>query len=231
MIINPYRFATGATDPYWSSVVLLLHGEGSDGSTTITDSSGSPKTMTAQGNAQIDTAQYKFGTASMLFDGTGDYISTPDSDSWHFGSGDFTVECWVRFNSTVGTQTIINQRTSSVVYAPFVLHYAGGWALYLSFNNSTWAAAPTISGGSVSTGTWYFVSFTRSGTYFRLHVNGSQIGSTYTSSSSFTNSANSLSIGGSGSDFGLNGWMDELRITKGVARNPTVVPTEKFPDA
>lgn len=79
---------------FYGSVVALLHMNGSDASTTFTDQRG--HTFTAAGNAQIDTAQSKFGGASGLFDASGDYISTPDSDEWSFGSGDFTIECWYR---------------------------------------------------------------------------------------------------------------------------------------
>ena len=64
---------SGVDDTYTKS---LLHFNGSDGSTTITDESG--KTWTAYDNAQIDTAQSKFGGASMLLDGVGDYIKTTD---------------------------------------------------------------------------------------------------------------------------------------------------------
>ena len=77
----------------------LLHFDGADTSTTITDESG--KTWTPAGTAQIDTAQYKW-TSSLLLDGNSDYISTPDHDDFNVGSGDFTIDFWVRFNSVPG---------------------------------------------------------------------------------------------------------------------------------
>ena len=71
--INPYRFAAaGPPDPDFANVSLLLHGDGTNGSTTIVDSSSSSKTVTAVGDAQISTAQSKFGGSSIYFDGTGD---------------------------------------------------------------------------------------------------------------------------------------------------------------
>ena len=97
-----YSPASGLPSAEYSSdayTVLLLHCNGVDESTTFTDSSGggvgSPHTVTAVGNAQIDTAQKKFDTGSALFDGTGDYLSLEDSDDWDFGTGDFTVDCWI----------------------------------------------------------------------------------------------------------------------------------------
>ena len=68
------------TDPYRSQVSLLLHGDGANGSTTIVDSSPSPKTVTAVGNAQISTTQSKFGGSSLAFDGAGDYLEAPHSN-------------------------------------------------------------------------------------------------------------------------------------------------------
>jgi len=70
---------------------LLLHMDGADGSTTFTDEAG--HTVTANGNAQIDTAQNVFGGASGLFDGSSGYLTVPDSEDWNFGTGDFTFDC------------------------------------------------------------------------------------------------------------------------------------------
>ena len=91
----------------------LLHLNGTDASTTITDESGT--SWTANGNAQIDTNNSKFGNSSGLFDGN-DALSSVDSDDWYFGTGDFTIDFWVYFNSlpTNGYQTMfICQKVSS----------------------------------------------------------------------------------------------------------------------
>src|SRR3990172_8980810 len=93
-----------------SFTVSLLHGDGVDGSTTFTDEDG--RIWTPSGNAQIDTAQKKFGTGSMLFDGTGDYISTPDSIDFFFGTENFTVDLQYLKNSLPGvgeSQSILSQ--------------------------------------------------------------------------------------------------------------------------
>ena len=98
---------------------LLLHFDGTDGSTTFVDSSPSGKTVTAVGNAQIDTAQYKFGGASGLFDGNGDYLSVPDSDDWYFGTGDFTIDAWARFANANVCHCICAQRADDNNYWAF----------------------------------------------------------------------------------------------------------------
>ena len=89
-------------DEYYASVSLLLYGNGTNGSTTITDNSPSPKTVTAVGNAQISTAQSKFGGASIAFDGTGDFITVPDSSAFVLGLSNepYTVEFWFFRNQT-----------------------------------------------------------------------------------------------------------------------------------
>jgi hypothetical protein len=77
---------------------VLLHFDGLDASTTFTDNNagGSAHAWRAAGNAQIDTAQFKFGGSSGLFDGSADYVSTPDSSDFTLSSKVFTIECWIR---------------------------------------------------------------------------------------------------------------------------------------
>ena len=202
---------------------LLLHCDGSDASTTFTDSSASGHTVTANGNAQIDTAQSKFGGASGLFDGTGDYLSIANHADFAFGSGDFTVDFWVRFNAlpTSGNFSAfygrdvsshdlqLDVQNSSGTYKLRFIPYISGAKLVV---NETWAG--------VSTGTWYHVAFVRSGNNWHVFVNGTQLGSTGSQSGTLDTSTDTLSIGRhtSGTPRELNGWLDEFRISKGVAR-------------
>ena len=115
------------TDPDFSSVSLLLHGDGTDGSTTFTDSSSNNFTVTANGNAQIDTAVKKYGTGSMEFDGTGDSLTIADNAAFAFGTGDFTVEAWVNFNDISGSQQIVSSYSLG-----FSVQYEGAWKIYLA---------------------------------------------------------------------------------------------------
>lgn len=98
--------AFGACD---ANTMVMAHLNGTDGSTTITDSAPTPNSLTANGNMQLDTAQVKFGSASGLFDGSGDYINIPDAAWMDFGDGDFTVDFWVRFRVVTGTQTFVSR--------------------------------------------------------------------------------------------------------------------------
>jgi hypothetical protein len=211
---------TGIADPSYSNVSLLLYCDGANGSTTITDSSPSPKTVTAVGNAQISTAQSKFGGASLLLDGTGDYglIDTQMTDFEY--TADFTVEGFFYFNvNNAGYQAGVGTATGAD---------STGWNLYIENDNTiTFLGATTTSWNTIcgstqvpSTSVWHHIAASRSGSTVRLFYNGTQIGSTTSSNS--IRSGSELRIGGyayfPGGARSFNGYIDEVRITKGVAR-------------
>ena len=224
------EFVYSPTDSFFSSVSLLLHGNGSNGSTTITDSGPSPKTVTAIGNAQISTAQSKFGGTSIAFDGSGDYLSIANNAAFNFQSSSFTVEAWVYVttNNLAGNHCVVSNYQNS----------ANGWALQLSNGTMRFNASgdgPDITGTTVfSTNTWYHVAVSGEIGSIKLFINGTQEGSTYTGATSL-NSTAITTVGGlwAGALFNtLFGYIDELRITKGVARYTTnfTPPTEPFSD-
>jgi len=96
--VHPLMMASGHLDPYWDNVVLLLHFDGVDGSTVIVDSSKSAIAITCEAEAKLSTAQYKYGTASLLLDGTLDRLSI-SSSALVIGTEDFTIECYARTDS------------------------------------------------------------------------------------------------------------------------------------
>jgi hypothetical protein len=227
-------------DPYFSSTVLLLGFEGSDGSTTITDESAAARgNATAVVNqAQIDTAQFKFGASSLLLDGSGDRVDWADSDDWLFGSGAFTVETWVRFNSLTGFQTIASQWNNVGTARSWMLDFPGSANNVLRFGYSEGLGDEHFIQGAwtPSANTWYHIVVDRSGNVFRIYADGVMITST-TAAVTLQNSTEGLRIGslfisGANTNF-FNGWIDELRITKGVARYASdsgyAVPTAAFP--
>jgi hypothetical protein len=205
---------SGPTDPNYSQVALLLGYEG-----TFTDESPSPRTMTASGNAQVDTAQFKYGASSGLFDGSGDVVTTPATTIFNLTTVDWTIETYVRFNSTAGNQTLIAQwgNTTAPSVHTWILWYSGG-QLRFSYHHLT--GAKTFA-WTPSTGVWYHVMLVRNGANdLMAFIDGTQIGTTQTLAGlSFANSSASLSLGADsqGSSF-LNGWLDETRFTIGTAR-------------
>lgn len=208
----------GAIDSYTK---LLLHCNGADTSTTFIDSSIYNHTMTAYNGAQIDTAQYKFGGASALFAGDDDYISTPHDSEWDLtASADWTIDFWMRVPN-VGAQydNIINRAENSVPY--------NGWDI--RFDNisrcgiSNTAVGSLLSAsGPIEINTWYHIAVVHDDTNDKLMVfqNGVKYGNeTASTAINWTNTNEPLNLGyqpGFGRYY--DGWLDEVRISKGIAR-------------
>ena len=166
-----------------------------------------PKTFTANGGAQLSTAQFKYGTASLLLDGTGDYLSITTNPDFGYGSGNFTIEFWLR-RTSVGNQVIIEQRTASALNNPMI-HIDGGVIKYYA------AAANRITGTTtIAINTWYHVAVSRSSGTTKLFVNGTQEGSSYTDANNYGVTSTVIV----GADYlyanALPGYLDDLRITK-----------------
>jgi len=182
------------------------------------------------GNAQISTAQSKFGGSSMSFDGTGDYLTlTANPTNFAFGTGDFTIEMWLYTNS-VSNSVFYDGRPAGTNGAYPMLYFISGF-LYYWVNGANVIASGTA---VLSTSTWYHIALCRSGTNTKLFLDGVQIGSTYTDSNNYLNTGNRPWIGVNANSTNtsyLNGYIDDLRITKGYARYTTnfTPPTSAFP--
>jgi hypothetical protein len=215
------------SDPYWSSVVLLLKCDGTDASTTFTDVSNAAHTITANGNAQVDTAQSKFGGASLLLDGTGDYLSAASSTDWAFGTGDFTVEFF--FRKTANGPSGFDNAMSTADNAGTG---AGGWFIELSTSrglNVNFAAVQVLTAADSGWGTdgaWHHFALCRAGTALSAYIDGTSVDGD-TNSTDLAQTA--LRIGDE-AGFEFAGHIDEIRITKGVARYTAnfTAPTTEF---
>ena len=194
--------------------VLLLHCDGADGSTTFTDSSLSPKSVTAMANAQVDTAQFKFGTGSALFDTLGDGLSIPDSPDWDFGTGAFTVELWFRNNTNVGDYSWV--RRDDGVTASFVFggnNSVGNLNIYMNGVSHSLAGVFTP-----NTAQWYHAAVTRDTVGdVRVFIDGVQKGATFNDLADLTTNVG-IKIGINTNDASsYDGWLDDIRIVKGRA--------------
>jgi hypothetical protein len=213
-------------DPYFGAVSLLLHMNGANASTTFSDHSYNALAVTANGNAQISTAQSKFGGASAAFDGTGDLLTLASSPLFGFGTGDFTCECWI-YRTSTSDQNILDFRTATNAQT-WVWAIISN-ALYLYAPSGTLVAGTT----ALATNQWYHIAITRSGGTIRHFLNGVLDGSG-TNASDFQ-SSRPLTIGGTpdASSGMFTGYIDDLRITKGIARYTSTFtpPTTPFPNS
>lgn len=205
---------SGTTDPYFANVEMLLHCNGINGSTVFTDNASSPKALVGSGNAQISTAQSRFGGASLLLDASDDYLTMTPAIS--LASGDFTFEFEIFF-------------TTSITSAPVLTRRAGGdgwWlgALYSSGNLllvwQHWTTGGTYRTTQVdvpgyTVNTWIPVCFERIGTTISVYSSGI-LRSTYDPGDLPGSGASVCQIGQDTGATGatLNGYLDEIRLTR-----------------
>lgn len=215
-----------AGDPLFSSVSLLLHMDGSGA--TFTDSSAYGNAITAYGNATQTTTQSKWGGKSLYLDGSGDYLTLAASSAFGFGTGDFCLECWYYPTQNSGSnETILDLRAENN-------------AQWLWFGKSgsnairVYDGTNLLTGGSVTLNDWNHIAWSRANGDNAVYVNGTRV-------INWTNGGN---VGSTrpvviGSNTNLieeqsKAYIDDLRITKGVARytgSTITVPTAAFPDA
>jgi hypothetical protein len=172
------------------------------------------------GNVQISTSVVKYGTGSMAFDGSGDYLVGPMTPNLVFGSGNMTFEFWVYANTISGFDTIFDTRTSGGYgNEAFSVFLDGG--IPKLFAGSYSGGSPVIAGSSaISTATWTHIAFTRSSGTNYLFVNGTSVTSNTNSWNQTLVTTNIFRIGEQVSDDvrPFDGYIDDLRITKGIAR-------------
>jgi len=222
--------ASGPKDPYFSSVVFLLGNNGINAGTGFSDDSNTPHTITPVGTAQVDTAIAKFNASLLCSDGN--YLSLPDHADWAYGAGDFTGECWAYFTAISSRQKVISQFVS--VHVHNELHYNFTDSQGMAYNDEGATGINPTQGSNAGwvAATWYHLCFERAGNTCRVYRDG-VILATSTASTNASDVAAIMAIGGSASTnwFGMGGNLEEVRITKGVARynGAFTPPIEAFP--
>jgi len=209
--------------------VLLLHCNGTDAATSFPDSSPSNHTVTANGNAQVDTAQSKWGGASALFDGTGDYLSIPDSIDWDI-STDFTIDLWVKHDDHVGTENYIRQVEPGGNHDRWALsHYHGNGIRFYVRDEGDFILNIDY-GGEITDTDWHHVAMCKVGNEYGIYKDGTQVA--HTSDADTATFTGSLYIGGDGvhNDYYFDGHLDEIRIVKSnpFGAAPVVGLTDKI---
>ena len=196
---------------YHPQTKLLLHGE------DLKDSSNSRHLITVNGDTAVSTSESKFGGKSMYFDVTADYLTLPDSDDWNFKDEDFTIDTWVNWASLANLQvsTIVSQndvdhiwRLNTINTPDLTFQYYDGINQISLLHNTS----------QMSENIWYHVAVVRNGSMIGLYLDG-VLKDSASYSGSMPNLSGTLNVGRNeiGSQNFFNGYLDELRITKGKA--------------
>jgi len=172
------------------------------------------------GDAKVSTAQYKYGTGSIVFDGNGDWIvsptSAPTSQSYVFGTADFTIECWFRLSSLAASYYVIGGNYNAGASDEWLFQIQNNGSIrFLTSADSTFTAPSP----AIAINQWYHVAATRSGTTVRLFLDGTQLRS-YTNANSLGSASKKVFWGIQANEYSwpFNGYMDDIRITRGYAR-------------
>jgi hypothetical protein len=175
-------------------------------------------------DAKISTVQSKYGTSSMYFDGTGDYLSIPNNPSLNLSSGDWTIEAWVyQLVNTAGATIVEKDGVSGSSYVQYSLGCDGGGKFTIdvgSGNGTSYIQSINASGFSNQINTWYHLAAVKSGTTITLYIDGINRASA-TQTGTMVDGGKVAMVGyqtGQGSGSYWNGYIDDLRITKGYAR-------------
>lgn len=227
LMAAPFFSPDANSDPFFANVSALLHFDNN-----FTDAKG--KTWTASNSAATTTAQQKFGIGSFTVGSAGAtaYISTLNSTDFQFGTGNFTIEWWARWPSSVTNFNTLYDHGyvgSGALLITTVSDVTRRWAVYIS------GSLVVSEGSAANAGQWYYYALVRSGSTLTLYRDGSSVGSV-SNSSNISGSGSALAIGnnvnggGTLGQYTLQAHIDDLRITKGVARTVTSIPSAAFPD-
>jgi len=199
---------------------LLLHMDGIEDGTTFTDDSASNHIITRH-NALTKTSVKKFGTASGYFDGIGDYLSIPNSADWDFGTANFTIDFWFYMVSAIYYDFFF--RTDSDIFDIFA-------STHIPNEIITYSPLGRIdtSGGYCTISKWHHYAYVRNGNSQIVYIDGHNRGSSAGSGSCDLSTLN-LRVGLEIMQASDVYYVDELRISKGIARwtenfTPPVVP-------
>ena len=188
----------------------------------------SPKQITANGNAKISTTQEKFGSSSAYFDGTGDYLSIPQSYDFDLASTtNFTVECWVYHTDTIGGDRVYVSQTEGTYANSWYLRAVGGGEV----NLTAWIGGVNFlsvrtGAGVVTQNNWHHVALVKTGTNYKIFIDGTdETDSGGTDSDTATFHSGELRIGDNGSGQYMTGYIDEIRISDTARYSSNFTPS------
>jgi hypothetical protein len=224
-------------DPFWANVSMLLHGEGVDGGQVITDSAGKC-TVSCIGGAGTGTGTLdkKFGVSSLYFPGANSkYYQIADTTNLQMSSGDFTIEFWVTTtpSSTLSRRVIsLGGNANGNGYCGIAINVALNGMLNFSYSTTgtSWATSLNTATNEVLTSTWQHVAICRSGSNLYVYIDGVLKSSTTITGSIYAGTVHRFGVSTATAPASfMVGYMDEVRITKGICRYLTNFPTPSAP--
>lgn len=229
--VNIKILATGGDD---NNTVMLLHGDEGNNLTTTHDTCKQPeqgRQIAMNGGSVTSTAQYKFGAGSLSFNGTTSYIATNDDDDWNFTGGIWTIDTWARVSDLSAERAVFSQATDADNVIEGKIATTGAVVLTIKANG-TEALTLTTSTGAVTANNWHHIAFVENANEYAIYVDG--VKSVLTSSTVRPGNYSGFFLIGyqdlSGDNDAFSGYLDEFRVSKGVARwaNTFTLPTSAF---
>jgi hypothetical protein len=239
---QPLLWKGAGGDPSFASVVLLMGYEGTNGSTgapgMLDESSHAHGLASVIGTGAISTTHFEFGSSSLHCTGGG--VGYPDNADWHISSANsdqFTLECWVYLNTLGANNVLISQHTTTSGSFGWLWQIVTGGEIGFasSYDGTNFGANFASSGAGLTTGVGYQLACDKDATgTIRIYKNGVMVVKNTPANSSIFHTTVNLAIGETSVGGGVtDGWIDEVRITKGVARYASdagyTVATAAFP--
>lgn len=239
LVLIAFCFVLAMLPSVWAEgndqyTVLLMQSDNTDGNTSFVDSSvgGESHTITVHGDVHHSTDLATFGSTSYYFDGDGDYLRISDSDDWHFADEDFTIDFWMYNKNPNDYLIIMSQWKESGGSDRSWVIYTKNEVLttyYKDSNNTT--VIHLSSDIAINSDTWYHIAIVRDGSNSYLFINGKQSDLNTNVSGTISDSSNPITVGcHDETGWYYQGYIDELRISKGLARWTTdfTPPTEPY---
>ena len=193
-----------------------------------------PKQFYIAGNTHLDTGQKKFGASSLQFDGTGDYVTSPNvngaDEDWNFlksTSSTATVECFVRHSDSIGGDRVYVSATEGAYSNSWYFRAVnGGEVNFTAWDNGATTHSVRTGAGVVSQNTWHHVALVKNGTNFKIFIDGTdETDSGGTDTSTNSSEISELRIGDNGSGQLMVGYIDEIRISDTARYSSNFTPT------
>ena len=214
-VTTPFLYKATAAEPgdlEWNNVTLSINGNGANNSTDFSSADAKSHTVSGNGNVKYSTTQYKYGTASIYFDGTGDYLTVSNSTDFSLTtSQSVTFECWFYCTDASVNRTLFTIYTSGSWGMLYI--QTTGPKIWFSFGNN-WSI---IHNTYVTLNAWHHVALVRNGSTWTVYLDGVASG-TNTAGNSVDPANLYLGVDPSQPTWAFSGYLDDIRLTKGVAR-------------